>query len=210
MSVPLVSVITPTWQRHGMLLDACVPSVQAQAWPAVEHVIVSDGPDPELHKALLDQLSQVARCAVPACETWLYELDAHDETPHWGGPARRAAVALARGDLITYCDDDDQLRPMHCTLLAEALIQHPEAGFAVSRMLSHQPGGDVLIGTGDLAAGDVGTPMIMHRRSVLETATWGEPHSFEDWNLVWAWMQAGIGHVRVQAETSDVWPSAFR
>ena len=48
MAVPLVSVITPTWQRHALLLDRCIPSVAAQDYPNVDHVVVSDGPDPAL------------------------------------------------------------------------------------------------------------------------------------------------------------------
>jgi len=50
---PLVSVVTPTWQRHRILLERCIPSVQSQDYPNVQHVIVSDGPDPELASRLL-------------------------------------------------------------------------------------------------------------------------------------------------------------
>jgi hypothetical protein len=51
--------------------------------------------------------------------------------------------------------------------------------------------------------------MIMHRRAILEVATWDHASQFEDWELVWAWMQAGIGHVRVRVITADVWPSVY-
>jgi glycosyltransferase involved in cell wall biosynthesis len=203
VSAPLVSVITPTWRRHGQLLEGCVPGVQAQTHPAVEHVIVCDGPDPEL-------AAHFACAPAPRHPLWCTQLPVHDEYLHWGAPARLAGIGLAAGDYITYCDDDDVLRPEHCALLAAALDADPGAGFAVSRMLSHQPLGDQVIGTGELAAGDVGTPMLMHRRDVLQAATWGDPDSFEDWKLVWAWLQAGIRHVRVDEITADVWPSVFR
>ena len=49
---PLVAVITPTWQRTGLLLSRCIPSVQAQDYPRVEHIVVSDGPDPDLQGKL--------------------------------------------------------------------------------------------------------------------------------------------------------------
>jgi glycosyltransferase involved in cell wall biosynthesis len=205
-----VSVITATWQRHAMLLDRCVPSVQAQDHPGTEHIIVSDGPDPELHKALLDQMSESARRGALAHETWLYELPVHGEAKHWGAPARLAGLGYASGDYLAYCDDDDQLRPEHCRLLAAALDAAPDAGFAVSRMMQHTPFGEQLIGAGPLALGNVGTPMIMHRRSVLETAAWGEPSEFEDWNLTWAWLRAGISYVRVDEITADAHPSVFR
>ena len=49
---PTVSVVTPTWQRHDLLMDRCIPSVAAQDYPDVEHVICSDGPDPDLAERL--------------------------------------------------------------------------------------------------------------------------------------------------------------
>lgn len=206
MSSPLVSVVTPTWQRHDLLLSRCIPSVQAQDYANVEHVIVSDGPDPEL----------AAKIAAADCETATTmlrysELSAHYPGENFGHFARREAIARASGDYITYNDDDDALTPDHCRLLAAALDAAPEAGFAVSRMRSHGPDGAVtVIGWGPLSCGNVGTPMIMHRRWVLDRGNWGPPSRTEDWDVVWKWLQAGVGYVNVDAETSDVWPSLFR
>jgi glycosyltransferase involved in cell wall biosynthesis len=204
VSAPKVTIITPTWRRHSLLFTRCIPSVQAQSYPSVEHLVISDGPDPELKEALAQPWSDGWK------GLWYHELPAHDDALHWGAPARLAGLELASGEFIGYCDDDDSLREGHCTLLAGALAEHPEAGFAVSRMVSHGPYGDLTIGDGELAAGNVGTPMVMHRRLVLEAATWATTGRFEDWDLAWAWMQAGIPYVRVQAETSDVYPSIFR
>lgn len=204
----LCSVITSTWLRHDMLLNRCVPSVQAQAYGNVEHVIISDGPDGEL------ALKLGATCGWEGWSNVTYrELPAHDPEPHWGSAARLAALDVARGQYITYCDDDDALRPEHCALMAKALDEHPEAGFAVSRMLSHHPDDprrDTVVGWGPLAMGNVGTPMIMHRRETLVHGTWGEPSFTEDWDLVWKWLQAGVQYANVNAETSDVWPSHYR
>lgn len=204
MSIPKVTIITPTWQRHGMLTTRCIPSVQAQSYPSVEHLVISDGPDPELKAQLAQPWTDGLK------DLWYHELPVHDEAEHWGAPGRLAGLELASGELIGYCDDDDSLREFHCTLLAEALAQHPEAGFAVSRMCSHGPFGDTVIGDGPLAAGNVGTPMVMHRRVALRAATWATTGRFEDWDLVWAWLQAEVPYVRVHAETADVWPSAYR
>lgn len=204
MSLPRVAVITPTWQRHDLLLGRCIPSVQKQGYPSVEHLVISDGPDPELAASLsmpwLDGWKDL----------WYRELPAHDPDPHYGHLARAFGCELTLAGYITYCDDDDSLRPEHCGLLAAALDAHPEAGFALSRMVSHGPHGEAVIGNGGPACGNTGTPMIMHRREILETAGWDHAGQFEDWDLVWAWMQAGISHVLVDAETSDVWPSLYR
>ena len=204
---PEITVITPTWQRHGFLLDRCVPSVLNQD-TGVTHLVISDGPDPELRErmALGRQLQRQ-----PGYHPVLFrELPEHDPEPHYGHHCRAYGCELVQAGYITYCDDDDALRPEHCRLLAEALDAHPGAGFAVSQMLSHGPHGDAVIGQGPVAAGNVGTPMIMHRRELLDVAGWDHGDAFEDWHLVWAWMQAGIQHVQVDAVTVDVWPSVYR
>jgi len=202
--LPLVTVITPTWQRHEYLLTRCIPGVQAQGYPATEHLVISDGPDAEL----------AAKLSMPWLDgwknLWYRELPAHDPEPHHGHHARAYGLELARGEYITYCDDDDALRPAHCSRLAQALDEHPEAGFAVSQMCSHGPHGTSTIGAGPLACGNVGTPMIMHRREIAQVASWDHASAFEDWELVLAWLNAGIEHVRVDEETSDVWPSLYR
>jgi len=201
---PLVSICTPSWQRHDLLLSRCIPSVQEQDYPRVEHVIVSDGPDENLRDAL-------TRWKPPRHPVRYFELPDHHPDPNFGHYARTAAIGHADGEYIGYNDDDDSLRPDHCTRLAAALRWDAEAQFAVSRMLSHQGGGVLLaIGWGPLAPGNVGTPMIMHRRGLLGTAAWGPPSRLEDWELVERWLNAGVKYVNVDADTADVWPSLFR
>lgn len=203
-----MSVITPTWRRHRLLLDRCVPSVEAQTYAPVEHVIVSDGRDEGLAWSLGARIGRGQLGNV----TYI-ELPAHPEGEHWGHPGRLAGIEAALGDLITYCDDDDALRPGHCALMAAALEADPGAGFAVSRMMSHHsrdPARKQVIGWGPLAMGNVGTSMIMHRRWALEHGTWGPASWTEDWDIVERWLDAGVRYVNVDAETSDVWPSMYR
>lgn len=200
MKPPLVSVVTATWGRHDLLLTRTTPSVQAQVYPDVEHVIVSDGPDEDLR----DFLGKVkARHPVRYAE-----LDAHDPEPHYGWRARNLGLTMAEGEYVTYVDDDDALRPGHCALMAAALDADPGAGFAVSRMMCHGPHGKAVTGWGPLECGNVGSPMIMHRRGL--PGTWREAGLFEDWDLVRQWLDAGVRYVNVDAETSDVHPSRFR
>lgn len=211
---PLVSLITPTWQRHGLLNERCIPSVQGQSYPNVEHVIVSDGPDDELatqfKSALPPEVCQDIRQG-RRFPVWFHALAEHQDGIHWGTAGRLAGIELAAGDFIGYVDDDDELRPEHCELLVQALIDHPEAGWARSLMISHQGEGAGLttIGHGEPSCGNIGTPMIMHRREILEHGTWGPPSAFEDWELVNRWVHAGISHVKVDVVTVDVYPSVF-
>jgi len=194
-------VITPTWQRRDLLFTRCIPSVQAQDYPLVDHVVVCDGPDP----VLASEFNARYQGSGPR----YYEVAVHDSEEHYGHHARLLGLEYAMGEYITYCDDDDSLRPDHCSKLAAALDAAPDAGFAVSRMVSHHAHA-VTVGWGPLAPGNIGSPMLMHRRWVLEHGTWGPASWKEDWELVERWLDAGIQYVNVDYETSDVWPSRFR
>jgi glycosyltransferase involved in cell wall biosynthesis len=198
-------VITPTWKRHELLLNRCIPSVQAQAYPKVEHVIVSDGPDPELTAKMIELKSGVA-----FYHTVQYlQLPQRAPERHWGHYARLAGIEKASGDLICYIDDDDSLRPDHIRLLA-ALFDDSTIGWAYGVMESHSFAGALQIGhTDPPCSGQIGTPMIMHRRETLAHGTWGPASATEDWELVQRWIEAGIPYGRVREPTVDVWPSVY-
>lgn len=174
---PLVSVITPTWQRHKALLGRCYSSVQRQRAIGLEHIVVSDGPDP------------VLRAVIPE-DVRYFELPEHDQTRHWGAPARNFGLAQARGEFIAYLDDDDEWMPNHLASLAEALRDDPEAGFARScAMIPVENGFPWRIGDGPILHGRVQSSMLMHRRSL--EANWVTA-GCEDWNLVKGWVDAGV------------------
>lgn len=194
MHEPLVSVVTPTWRRHSVLLTRCVPSVQAQQWP-FEHLVVSDGPDP------------VLRAYPWPASVRFSEVPVHHLEPHWGHWARLAALELARGEFIAYLDDDDCWEPGHLRALAGALLAEPEADFAFSRALVHLETQVVRIGDGRPSHGRVQSSMLMHRRSLLTTATWECAHPAEDWLLVQAWLQSGAEYASVDEVTVHHYPS---
>src|SRR6266700_1905927 len=126
---PLVTILTPTWKRHNLLLQRCIPSVQAQVYPNREHVVVSDGPD-------VDLAVKLAQCP----GVTYVEMTHHDDNVLWGSRARIAGQEMARGDFIAHLDDDNAWRPNHLYLLIDKLIRSG-ADFAYSRMVRH-PAGD--------------------------------------------------------------------
>lgn len=201
MTPPLVSVITPTFRRRRVLLERCIPSVAAQTYPAVEHVVVSDGGDPDLRRLFAGSGAQVR-----------YGESEHGG--HWGHLARLKGIEMARGDLIAWLDDDDAYRPDHVAILAAALEQNPEAGFAYSRMLigaqdanaqRYRDDPEACCGTEVYEPGQVLSSMIFHRRRVLDVATWDTGTGTPDSDLVTAWAQAGIPYVSVPRVTIDMW-----
>ena len=64
----LVPVVTPTWQRRDILTGWCIPSVQAQSYPDAEHIVVSDGPDPELAAVMAAQYPDAGS---PSCQSMI-------------------------------------------------------------------------------------------------------------------------------------------
>ncbi len=192
MTDPLISVVTATWQRHNLLLSRCLPSVQAQEYPAVEHVVVSDGPDAALARTL----------------PGLHQLGVHDDAARFGHRARMHGIRLARGEFIAYLDDDDSWRPSHLRVLMDAL-QQAGAGFAYSRVIMHTPGGLVRIGDGPPAQGRIlPSSGMLHRREILATSTWQDEPGAPDWQLVRRWLEAGVTYVSVDAETVDYFPAS--
>jgi len=195
---PLVSVVTPTWQRHDLLLKRCVPSVQAQTYGDVEHIIVSDGPDPEL-AALL-----------PAAVRFV-QLPEHDPAIRWGLRARLHGIGLARGDYIAYLDDDNSFRPEHVARLAAALDANPGAGFAYSRMQVNGRGPAYIIGSDPPFCGLIDTSEIMHRPVLLAVATWRDDgvQATIDWDLIARWMAAGVTWACVPEITADYYAAGL-
>ena len=191
MTFPRVAVITPTWQRNDVLLERCIPSVAAQDYPNVEHIVISDGPDDAL-RATLSTDDRV---------TYL-DMLTHDPDARWGHWARLAGIEATTAQYIAYLDDDNSFRPNHVSTLMTALQAQPLSGYAYSRMVLHCGGGAV-IGQPVPRYGQIDTSMILHRRSILDTATWTQSLPTIDWDLVERWMQAGIGWAYAPVITSD-------
>ena len=191
---PLVTVVTPTWQRHRLLFSRCIPSVAKQDYRPLEHIVVSDGPDPVLREIFAGQVDAPVR---------LEELPEHPPEAQWGHYARLHGTGLAKGEYIAYLDDDNSWRPGHVAALVTAL-EETGAGFAYGRCHVHGRG-EYIIGTDPPAEGQIDTSMIIHRRELLDLATWrwhpGIPTI--DWDLVSRWTAAGATWVRVNAVTCD-------
>ena len=186
-----ISVITPTWQRHALLLERCIPSVAAQT-VAVEHVVSSDGPDPELRSLL------AGRDLV-----YVEQAEHSDDPCNYGARARNRGLEAATGDLIAYVDDDNALRPQHVARLAAALIEHPWADFAYSQMYRHGLGD--IIGSDPPVHGTVDSSILMHRREgPARFGLWPVPSPYEvDWIFVQSWLAGGAQYVFVPELTVD-------
>lgn len=184
---PLVSVITPTWQRHNLLLSRCIPSVLAQSYRAVEHVAVSDGPDPELAARIAGEHG----AALASGALRFAELPEHDPGARWGHRARLHGIGMAAGQYIAYLDDDNEFRPQHLSSVM-AQITAQGAGFGYSQALFHQDTARWVVGAAPPSYGQIDTSVIVHHRDLLAMASWrDEGQETVDWDLAQRWLQAG-------------------
>ncbi|RJP75645.1 MAG: glycosyltransferase, partial [Candidatus Zixiibacteriota bacterium] len=114
---PSISVLIPTYNRPGLLLEA-VESVLAQTFRDFELIVVNDGGEDVSDR--LDRLN----------DSRLVYL----HLPQNGGKARalNRALDVARAPCIAYLDDDDHYYPHHLETLFPVLEAHPEAGLVYS------------------------------------------------------------------------------
>lgn len=197
MSRPLVSIITPTWQRHDLLIG-CIEDVRQQTYPNIEHIVVSDGPDPEIRHALWQaghrprdifndggptklQLTQLGR-------NWSSYLPAS----FCAAPIVGAQL-LAHGEYQMFLADDERMEPDHVASLVDAL-EAKGAGFAYSQALMYMPdqhpSQGFLIGKDPPEVGHITN--CLYRTELLKTGFYlfgGGMTS--DWQTISRWMQAG-------------------
>jgi glycosyltransferase involved in cell wall biosynthesis len=110
---PKVSVIMPTYNRAHMISKS-IESVLSQTFKDWELIIVNDGSTDNTKEV-------VAKYNDPR----IVYLEKEN-----GGPssARNLGLRYAKGEYITYCDDDNIIFPYHLETLYGYLDRHPEIG----------------------------------------------------------------------------------
>lgn len=119
--IPLVSVITRTYQgRLGWLKEA-ITSVLNQTYPHIELVVIEDGS--ETAKELLESLKEQSK---------LSHLIYHSIPKAGRSVAGNVGLSLARGDFFVFLDDDDLFFADHIEILSDALSKNKEMGATFS------------------------------------------------------------------------------
>ena len=204
MSEPLVSIITPTVpDRRKWLVNRCMPSVKAQTYPNIEHVIIQDGPGDVGGADAIVTGSKVR--LIELGRNWRQFLLGASV----GASARVAGTLLCRGEYIGYLDDDDEFLPFHVEKLMNALRSSGK-DFAVSqfRRFFYRDGvreREDVIGDDSLEFGHIGTPIVLHKAECFRIANWDHRAGYgEDAALVDAWVKGGLSHVFVPEITVHV------
>ena len=98
-SLPLVSVVIPTYDRPNMLFQA-ITSVRAQRYPHIEVLVIDDASPTPAAQAIAteDASGMTIRCI-------------RHETNQGANIARKTGITEATGEFIAFLDDDDRWHP---------------------------------------------------------------------------------------------------
>jgi glycosyltransferase involved in cell wall biosynthesis len=195
----LVTIVTPTWGRPRTIVRRAIPSVAAQDYPNIQHIVVTDGYDPELNDVLRAagySEGDQSRRLVQLGWNW-----SHPEVVRGGvGTIPKLVGAwLAAGMYIGYLDDDNEYLPHHVSAMVAAL-ESSGADFACSRWQSGYPGGPPA-GGAPPGRGRTDTSGIMHRTSILPRGTWQIDGYEADGALAERWVAAGCSWTFVEDPT---------
>lgn len=115
---PLVSVITPTYKRSDMLVRS-IQSVLSQTYPYVEVLIIDDNdPGTEYRTQTENKMKQFH--SEPRVRYIKHAKNLN------GSVARNTGIQNAKGDIITFLDDDDVYLPTKIEKQVNYLLKHPE------------------------------------------------------------------------------------
>jgi glycosyltransferase involved in cell wall biosynthesis len=118
---PAVSVVVPTRNRPELLRRA-VAGILTQTYPGpVECLVVFDQSDPDLPWEPLPAGRRLVLCR-------------NQRTPGLAG-ARNSGILAATGELVAFCDDDDEWLPEKLTRQVARLLATPAAAVATTGIL---------------------------------------------------------------------------
>lgn len=146
----LVSIITPTHQRHQKLKEA-IESVRGQSISNWEMIVVCDGHDPKAQEIV----NKLGDCRVRYFRS--------NRVGYYGNHQRNAGTLQSRGEFIFYLDDDNLLKE-HALVSFLAGFLETDAGFVVCPI---QYGEKVMMPTQALELKTVDTLNFMIRRHAL-------------------------------------------
>ncbi len=110
MNNPLVSIIVPVYNAHDYLAR-CVESLLKQTYTNLEVILVDDGSMDD-SGAICDGFTSDSRVQVV-------------HKPNGGiSSARNAGLDMAKGDYITFCDNDDYVHPQMIELLLHTSVSN--------------------------------------------------------------------------------------
>jgi hypothetical protein len=206
---PLVSVVIPTWNRIGTLVERAIPSALQQTHENLEVIVVGDASPPEVEEAI----ARLGDPRVTYLNLTIRGPYAEDRYKSWlasGTPGINAGVKMARGRWIAPLGDDDAFVPDHVErLLSKAREERLEFVYGFIRPMVAAASQE-LMGGFPPRYGQIGLQAAIYHAGLrfmeleLGHALFDTPN---DWGLVQRMMRIGVRMGMIDEVTVDYWPS---
>jgi hypothetical protein len=189
---PLVSILTPTYNRPELLLEA-MQNVRDQTYRPLEHVIVHDGPSPGLEwRCKWDAFAHQGERFVPIRFVELGHNTSSTFPDSYCAAPNIVAGFVASGELHSWLADDERMHPDYLATMVDAL-EATGADFAYPRVAYTRwdmPGFGVGIGCDPPRVGAITT--LVYRAALLRHGLYRWQAGREsDWGTIKQWMDAG-------------------
>lgn len=186
--LPLVSVVTSTWQRPNTLREFACDAVAQQTYQNLEHVVVIDGTTDQATVDMLDDLGYSygpsKRRMVILGRNW----STYSKDGGFGATCRLVGAWMAAGEFIAYLDDDAYYEPTHIAEMVAAF----EPGTMFVTTACHGQGFSVTPGPPP-GINRTDTSAIVHRAIVLRDAGGFHTDGYtSDGNMVERWLAKGL------------------
>ena len=179
---------------------ACIQQVRAQTYRPLEHVMVHDGPNPELRRRVTaDWYPEVPLIFQELGRVWSDEFAYSRSAPPY-----QVAQLLASGPLQMWLADDEEMDPDHIKLLVN-LLEETRSDFVYSKAVWYtapglQPPMAYIIGTYPPRPDQITNAL--YRIELLDYGKF-ETHVGRgtDWHQVGRWMEAGARYAMLDHVT---------
>jgi glycosyltransferase involved in cell wall biosynthesis len=168
-SVPLVSIVLPTFNRASSL-EGAVRCCLDQTWRNIEIIIVNDGST--------DNTEEVAQALVEKDSRVRYIKQTNQKIPG----ALNTGFKNAHGDYFTWTSDDNRYEPDAIEIMVEKLESQKDLGFVYCNMKIINEEGEIVrvsdFSNGNLDAKNCIGACFMYRRSVAEAVGTYDTNAF--------------------------------
>jgi uncharacterized coiled-coil protein SlyX len=206
---PLVSVIIPTWDRVGTLIERAIPSALGQTHQNIEVIVVGDASLPNIGEAIRE-LDDPRVIYHNLTVRGPYPEDRYRSWLASGTPGINAGVAMARGLWIAPLGDDDAFVPEHVERLLDRARSH-RLEFVYGSIRPRLPtDSENLLGEFPPRCGQIGLQAAIYHAGLRFMELELGHAIFEksnDWGLVHRMMRVGVRMGMIDEVTVDYWPS---
>ncbi len=190
---PLVSVLIPTYNRGGILVERAIASVLRQTYQNFEVIVVGDNCTDDTEQRIRSLDDKRIRFHN------LTERAGYPQNPRYrwmvaGAPPRNRALELCLGDWIAPLDDDDEFSEGHIQALLSQALEHDYEMVYGKVKYEAKPDEWIEVGSYPLTFGAISHISVLYSSKLkfmkYDTDCWkyGEP---ADWNMWRRMKEAG-------------------